>query len=200
MSESDITIDDVPEEVRKQICEQYLEDLRNAFFAKLPTSKGAINPVSGQRERSYSAKLNRCYIYALMLAAKLQSITSEEYFTARQTHLSSRVMSTLMHLKMHKLAFWGLLKTEGNRSGRWKVTELGDNFLSGSISVSRQVHEYHTTGTPVPGDEVYIHEVFGEDINFKQKVASTQLLELVAEAVMEQSAIDLNDLDDPFGG
>lgn len=64
------------------------------------------------------------------------------------------------------LALWGL--TEDIGSGAWKITEKGQNFLAGNITVPKYLYIYDDTVLGVSKEQVNVHgckEKFDEDKN-----------------------------------
>lgn len=73
------------------------------------------------------------------------------------------------------LRHWGLIQREEGRrkdgfksTGKYRVTDIGLQFLRGETSVPRKVQTFDSTfmGFSDENDRVYVHEVLGYQFNF----------------------------------
>jgi hypothetical protein len=64
-----------------------------------------------------------------------------------------------------KLKYWGLIiqvDGRGSKTGRWRVSRNGARFLSGEITVRKNVRTFHDRVVRYEGMPVFVHEIAGE--------------------------------------
>jgi hypothetical protein len=77
-----------------------------------------------------------------------------------------------------KLRYWGLIAEErrlrrddGGRAGFWKVTQLGEDFIAGRITVPMYAHVYDGRRLSLSGKEVSFVETLGEPFDYSELMA-----------------------------
>lgn len=86
-----------------------------------------------------------------------------------------------------KLRYWGLVeeqrqpRTDGGRSGWWRVTEKGEAWVRGHATVPKYAHIYDGRCLKLDGPEVTIEDALGEKFSY------AELMGLEDEAKIEET-------------
>lgn len=124
--------------------------------------KGADCPCCGQRVQLYRRSLNRAMVRAL----------TDIYRAAGRDWV--RIADIVgKRADEAKLVHWGLLeeqygrREDGGRKGTWRVTEKGERFLRGEISVPRYVLLYNSKFRDFEGPDITVTKVLS-DFNLRE--------------------------------
>lgn len=71
-----------------------------------------------------------------------------------------------------KLRYWELIEAHPERSGYWRVTELGEQFVLGRATVPSHVLLYNNRFLGLDGDSVSIVQCLGEKFSYAELMAS----------------------------
>lgn len=77
-----------------------------------------------------------------------------------------------------KLAYWGLVKEvavlrpDGGRAGYWHVTEAGERFVQGKITVPKYALVYNGGRLGLEGEPVTIQDVLGDRFNYAELMSA----------------------------
>jgi hypothetical protein len=77
-----------------------------------------------------------------------------------------------------KLAYWGLLeeseevRTDGGRAGWWRVTEDGEKFVKGCLSIPKYAYVYNGEVVKLGGDKVFITKCLGKGFIYRELMAA----------------------------
>lgn len=72
-----------------------------------------------------------------------------------------------------KLRYWGLVeedlhpRDDGGRSGFWRVTERGESWVNGCITIPKYAYLYDGECMSVSGDPVDIHDALGQKFSYR---------------------------------
>ena len=70
-----------------------------------------------------------------------------------------------------KLAYWNLIERHPTKSGLWRTTKLGEQFLKKSATVPAHVWVYNTAVHSVSQEQVYINEVFETGFDYESAMS-----------------------------
>lgn len=130
--------------------------------------KGVDCPCCGQLVKRYSRSMHTMMAVAL-IALYRAWIDDHEY------HHISEFAEYRGIGDFAKLRYWGLIeekeKGEGDdhkrTSGYWKITEKGELFVKGKISVPRRVALFNQKFLGLEGDPMTIQEALGKKFNYQ---------------------------------
>ena len=133
--------------------------------------KGAECPVCTQHVQVYRWSLYSTAGHALILFYRLGG-------TTEFVHSSS--LKALGHKGQgdaSRLRNWGLLEEEkvrrpdGGRSGYWRVTALGEQFVKGVARVPKYAYVYNNRVLKLDGPNVSIKDVLGKKFDYAELMA-----------------------------
>ena len=74
-----------------------------------------------------------------------------------------------------KLRYWGFIEkseedpgTKKKSSGIWRVTELGELFIKGKVTVKRVAHVYNNHCLGFSGPDIKIHDCWPEEFDYQE--------------------------------
>jgi hypothetical protein len=70
------------------------------------------------------------------------------------------------------LAHWGMLEPFGNRSGIWRITKKGEEFVSGHITVPASVFIYDDVVWGFSDEEITFRGCFKESFDFDEMMSA----------------------------
>jgi hypothetical protein len=120
-------------------------------------------PECGAKVVEYHFLLNRGLIQGL-----------EKLANKRECELTDLGLTNSQYSNFPKLAYWGLVETDGKHTGYWKATKLGYLFLEGRVNVPRGVWTYRGEVTRMDKDLVRAGDVIKE---FKYRRRSDYILD-----------------------
>jgi len=124
--------------------------------------EGVVCPACEQPAKLYKRSINSTMAKALVVAYQTMG---REWF--HNPTLSAQVDSRSSDKGMSKLRFWGLVEEEidarpdGGRSGWWRITAKGEEFLRGVDSVPKRAVTYANRFVRFEGGLVDIHTALG---------------------------------------
>lgn len=74
----------------------------------------------------------------------------------------------------HKMKHWGLIETsderknDGNSAGFWRLTEKGELFVLGHVSIQKVAHVFKNRVTRFSGPEWTIRQALGKKFNYRE--------------------------------
>jgi hypothetical protein len=125
-------------------------------------------PCCTQRAQVYRWSLYSTAVRALILFYRIGG--TEEF-----TH--SRVLKEHGHTGQgdaSRLRYWGLLeeeparKPDGGRSGFWRVTELGGQFVTGAVTAPKYAYVYDARVLRFDGDRVSVQDALGKNFDYRE--------------------------------
>jgi len=145
---------------------------------------GAICPCCNQVAKVYRRKLNRAMAYSLICLHRLSSEADEAGFIDVPRLLAKHgLVSVLRSREYQKLRYWGLVEAkgekrdDGGKAGKYKITETGKLFVTGSLALPRYVLLYNGAVLEIDKTEkITIREALGDKFNYNE------LMSLRAEA------------------
>lgn len=147
-----------------------LAQARADLFAAL--DDGARCPCCDQHAQRYRWSL---YATAARLLHRLHAEGGTERYVETKRHKGYGQGDA------SRLRFWGLAEEEpdrrpdGGKSGWWRVTQLGEDFLAGRATIPKYVYVYNGTVLPPhpdrpPGQQRTIRDVLGEHFDYRENV------------------------------
>lgn len=70
------------------------------------------------------------------------------------------------------LAYWGLIESKGHRSGHWRITFKGQDFVSGLIGVPERAYIYDNQVWEMSTKETSFGGCFGKHFDFDEMMSS----------------------------
>ena len=67
-----------------------------------------------------------------------------------------------------KLQFWDLLEPDLKEKGRWRITDLGIEFLLGRTTIPKHAVTYNASRIKYTGEQVTVKECWDEKFNWNQ--------------------------------
>lgn len=129
---------------------------------------GVECPACGQNVKVYKRKLNSGMAYFLINLYKLNKKDPENYFHA------SNVLGKSFSMDYAVLRHWKLIEEKPNddktkrKSGYWKITDQGKDFVKGLISVRTHVHLYNNHVVGFSDENLDIETALGNKFNYKE--------------------------------
>lgn len=126
--------------------------------------KGTICPACDQHVKKYTRPINTGQAKALI-----------NWYSKKGRHWAKiSELGNNTSREEAKLRFWGLVEEKrspfrrknGTRSGEWRITERGEDFVLGRITVPKYVELYDGEFLRLTGDEVSIQECLGQAFNY----------------------------------
>jgi hypothetical protein len=74
-------------------------------------------------------------------------------------------------------AYWGLiqegveLRDDGGRRGMWRITQKGEDWIKGKITIPKYVRVYNGKCVGFTGEEITVQQALGEGFNLKTLMA-----------------------------
>lgn len=133
---------------------------------------GTNCPCCTQRAQTYKRKLNSSMVN--LLAAMVRAGGEREYVHAL---VVARDAGLFQQGDAGKLAYWHLVEEEperrpdGGRSGWWRVTELGGEWLRGRATVHKYALVFDGRVRRLEGEAVTVHDAAGERFDFSDLMA-----------------------------
>lgn len=149
-------------------------------------SEGIVCPCCDRWAKRYVRPLNYNTCYALILIHRYFEAHPDAEWLHVEDHFSDKSLyAEVMRPRGQQhslLRWWGLLEKkhgrdeEGNPSlGLYRLTEKGQQFVSGEIEVNRDIWTYNQDGGLVSASPmVWIHEVIGDKFSWKQLMETAE--------------------------
>ena len=146
-----------------------IERLRLQIHTQL--DKGTTCPVCDQTAREYRRVLNSGMVLALATMYRRGGL---DWFhkpsVLRGVGASARDESLLR--------FWGLIeekKSKGvdGRSGWWKVTPKGEQFITGTLAVRKYIHIYNGEFIRFSGPDIDVFDAAGERFSLREMLEAS---------------------------
>lgn len=150
-------------------------------FVQQHLRDGVTCPTCGQFCKVYRRKLNSTMAYALVLIYT--------HFKLHPEHPWIHVASFLVNTKRDssvaggdvvKLRFWGLLERApgdrddgSDRVGRYRMTEIGRQFVEGRIAVPRYVYLYNQMLLRLSEEMTTIQDALGDRFRYDELMGPT---------------------------
>lgn len=135
---------------------------RAALNDALVTGEASVCPCCDQFVKLYRRKLNAGMAVSLV---KLFRSVGTSY-----AHVPSTVGRESADQAL--LRYWGLLEEDGSRTGYWRVTALGEQFVLGKVTVRSHVLLYNGRFLGLDGEQVTIQECLGEKFSYLELIHS----------------------------
>lgn len=123
--------------------EEYVVKVRADFFDRLADLKDHQCPVCDAKCKMYKRKLNAGMVRSLLaIRRKLREGNGEDGWL----HVSKAFLEDKENAvagEYSKLRFWNLLEEKSSNSGWWRLTEFGEQFVQGNVSVPKHAYIYH---------------------------------------------------------
>ena len=122
---------------------------------------GAKCPLCTQFTKIYKRKVNAAMARALILMWKEGDLSARLY-----VHVPS--IDPTRGGDVAKLGFWGLIeeekiaRTDGGRAGYWRVTQKGEDWISGKTTIQKYARVYDGRLLSLTGPAVDINEALGD--------------------------------------
>lgn len=127
--------------------------------------EGVICPCCDQYARVYRRRLNVPMVRALM---RMYVAAGTREYVHTPTLLGGR------RGEEARLSYWQLTKesdgtrTDGGRRGWWRVTERGELFLNGEITVPSHALVYNGQCLRLDGEPISVRDALGHDFNLRE--------------------------------
>ena len=141
-----------------------LRELRAYIEASL--DMGVTCPCCNKSCKRYPHKLDSNLAANLMrLYHVSRGGKDREYF-----HLTEWVEFNALHYSL--LRWWNLIEPQDEKSGYWRLTDLGIAFCEGSIRVPKRVWIYNNGLDEVSEETIDIVESLGEDFDYDELMSN----------------------------
>lgn len=143
----------------------YTLDQARAWLSEQLREKGATCPCCGQMAKVYKRKINANMVRSLILGYQAAGMG---WFHAPSVARDRGEMS--------KLRYWELveeeqaLRLDGGRAGFWRLTQLGQLFVLGLVSVAAHalIYDSKLLRLDESSGKVNIHEALGARFNYQE--------------------------------
>lgn len=143
----------------------YLAMLRENWHTAI-VGDGAICPCCDRSGKVYRLTLNQTYALSLRWIA----VHGEEDGWINVQNNAPRFMLKGKNYGM--LAHWGVLESFSMRSGIWRVTQKGKDFLQGLINLPSSAFIYDDKVWAFSSEEVTFRGCFGKNFDFDEMMSS----------------------------
>ncbi len=142
--------------------------------------KGADCPCCGQFVKLYKRKLNSSMAYVLVLLSRVRGYVHVPSFINEQ--VSDAKIAAAVRGDWAKLEHWGLIEPElgvrddgSKRTGRWRITAHGRNFVAGNTHTHSHVFIFNGKRVAWDGDTqlIFIHDALGDRFNYRELMSAT---------------------------
>lgn len=126
--------------------------------------KGADCPLCHQRAQTYRRKLNTGQVRGL--------ITMWHVYGRQWGHLPSTATLARLGGEFARLRYWGLVeeatdpRPDGGRAGWWRITDRGQRFVLGQLTVPTYAKIYNNKVQGFEGPHVNIKQALGTKFNY----------------------------------
>lgn len=107
----------------------------------------------------------------------------------RQPHIAFHEIALFMEHReladFAKLAYWGLVEEQpslredgSNRTGFWKITDLGLDFVEGRVTVAKHARVYDGRCLGLAGPDVAIKDCLGRRFSYAELMGLEQMLKI----------------------
>jgi hypothetical protein len=127
---------------------------------------GAFCPCCGKWGKVYKIKLSQ----HLALCLRWISISTDEEGWVDVQNKAPRWM--LKSKTYPLLEHWGLIESQAKRSGVWRATPMGHEFIGGAIAMPSAVHIYDNKVWGFEAQEVSFRGCFGKHFDFDEMMSS----------------------------
>lgn len=142
-----------------------LNQLRQQWM-KTIEGKGGICPCCGQRGKIYRYKITQHYALCL----RWIQVNGDEEGWVNVQKVGPRWM---LKSKTHtQLAHWKLVEPQSKRSGVWRVTALGHQFISGEVEVPAAIYVFNNTIYGVDQTQTSYRSCFGVHFDFDELMST----------------------------
>jgi hypothetical protein len=130
-------------------------------------------PCCTQLVKLYKRKINSTQARALILMFR-ECGRGWGHLPSLRTHLAPYHSN-----EEPKLRYWGLLEEEkavrpdGGRSGWWRVTEAGEAWITGEITVRKYARVFDGRCRGLAGPEITIHDALSTKFDYKELMGRT---------------------------
>lgn len=130
--------------------------------------EGHTCPLCKQFAKVYRRKINSTQARALIIIHR-QCGTDWAYLPSLRMALAPHHSN-----EEPKLRYWGLLEErpinrgDGGRAGEWRVTELGQRFVKGEVTVQKYARIYNGHCLGFVGERISIREALGDKFNYDE--------------------------------
>ena len=134
--------------------------------------RGCRCPACGQSVKLYKRTLNRGMASVLIDIYKVCREQNVEYLHVSEHFLGQK--DNAVAREYSKLRFWGLLEEEpgerenGNGTGRWRVTPLGEAFVKGRVLVPRSVLVFNNQLEGVSDERTTVRQALGRAFDYDE--------------------------------
>lgn len=150
-------------------------------FVQTNLRTGCSCPTCGQYAKLYKRPINATMAYALcMIYQHFKRHPNHVWLHIPQFLIQVKRDSTIAGGDVVKLRYWGLLERAAgerddgsNRVGRYRITELGKNFVEGKIAVPKYVFLYNQRLFRLSEEMATIHDALGTRFNYAQLMEAT---------------------------
>lgn len=127
-------------------------------YVQANAREGVTCPCCGQMAKIYARRIHRTPARTL---AQMYALAG----TDRAVHVASEISPGT---EVEKLRYWGLVEPQGpDRDGYWRVTEVGERFLSGQLVLPMYALVYDSRFLGLEGDPVVFADCVGEPFDFQ---------------------------------
>ncbi len=142
--------------------------------------KGAVCPCCDQLAKRYKRKLNSSMAYALLLIYRHFKTHTDWLHVPEYLEEVCNTGPTKRGGDWAKMVHWGLIvgkddetRTDGSkRTGFYKITQKGIDFVRGRIRVPKYAHLYAAKCIALSPDDTSISEALGSRFNYSELMAS----------------------------
>jgi hypothetical protein len=139
--------------------------------------KGTTCKCCGQTVKLYKRKLNSSMAYGLIIIYKIhQSIGFDKAVKMNREVAKLKIPSS--NIEYAKLSHWGLIEeqesdsTKKNKSGYWKITKRGIDFVINGTSIPKYVFIYNGKTQGRSDETVLISESLGDKFDYKELMSA----------------------------
>ena len=132
--------------------------------------EGESCPCCSQFAKVYKRRITSPMARALL---EFRKATPDGSFAHLPTILQESNCATA-HGDFAKLRYWGVIEEElakrpdGGRSGWWRITAFGEDFIAGRVSVPKYAHIYDGRCLGIDGDQVMFSDALGVTFHYNE--------------------------------
>ena len=146
--------------------DQPLLDRMRVSWWKAAEGQGAICPCCDRKGKVYRIKLHRTFAYAL----RWTYLNGEKDGWVDVQNKGPRFILKSKNYGM--LTHWGMLESAGNRSGLWRVTQKGKDFMDNLITVPSSIFIYDNKAWGESDEQVSFQGCFKEAFDYDEMMSA----------------------------
>jgi hypothetical protein len=149
----------------------FLEEIRKSLKEKIE-GDGGVCPCCDRKAKVYPFKITQA------LAQSLRWIYLRGEFDG-WVNVQEKGPQWILRAKNYgMLAHWNLIESSGSKSGVWRITKKGIDFLNGSIAIPSKLYIYNNEIYGLGDELISFRNCFGRHFDFDEMMSDLYMNEI----------------------